>query len=183
MLDGYKGGSVVRAALRFAPLVFVRPRELRSAQWCDIDLDKAEWCFTLSKLKPNQPTVELLVPVSTQAVAILKNLKPLTGGGRYVFPGPRSASRPMSENAVLAAMRSMGISTEHMCGHGFRAMARTMLDEVLGFRPDIIEHQLGHVVKDPNGRAYNWKRPRGSATWRSRRARRHSRPRPRFPSS
>jgi len=95
------------------------------------------------------------VPLSRQAVAILCNLQPLTGRGRYVFPSARSASRPISDNAVLAALCRMGIGKDEMIGQGFRAMARTILDEVLGFRPDYIEHQLAHAVRDPNGRAYN----------------------------
>ena len=98
-----------------------------------------------------------IVPLSRQAVAILQELHPLTGRGRYVFPGARNpkGDKPMSDNAILAAMRRMEISKEEMSGHGFRAMARTILDEVLGFRPDYIEHQLAHAVRDPNGRAYN----------------------------
>ena len=149
-MDGYEGTLTVRCALRLAPLVFVRPGELRHGKWSDIDLDAAEWCYTVTKTDTRH-----IVPLSKQAVAILRGLHPLTGGGRYVFPGARSAARPMSENAVLAAMRRMGISREEMSGHGFRAMARTILDEVLGFRPDYIEHQLAHAVRDPNGRAYN----------------------------
>ena len=94
-------------------------------------------------------------PLSTQAVAVLRELHPVTGHFEYVFPSPRSPRRPMSNNAVLAAMRRMGIAKEVMCGHGFRAMARTILDEVLNYRVDYIEHQLAHAVRDPNGRAYN----------------------------
>ena len=152
VLDGYEGSLIVRCALRLAPLVFVRPGELRRAEWLDIDLDAAEWRFTVSK------TGNLhLVPLSRQAVEILRELYPLTGHGRFVFPDGRTpkGDRPMSENAVLAALRRMGIGKEEMSGHGFRAMARTLLDEVLGFRPDYIEHQLAHVVRDPLGRAYN----------------------------
>jgi integrase len=149
-IDGYEGTLPVRCALRLAPLVFVRPGELRKAEWADIDLDAAEWRYTVTKT--NTPHI---VPLSRQAVAILRELQPLTGRGRYVFPSARSASRPMSDNAVLAAMRRMGIGKDEMSGHGFRAMARTILDEVLGFRPDYIEHQLAHTVRDPNGRAYN----------------------------
>ncbi len=149
-MDSYEGTLTVRCALRLAPLVFVRPGELRHAEWADIDLDAPEWCYTVTKTDTKH-----IVPLSKQAVAILRELNPLTGRGRYVFPGARSVARPMSENAVLAAMRSMGIPKEEMSGHGFRAMARTILDEVLGFRPDYIEHQLAHAVRDPNGRAYN----------------------------
>ncbi len=95
------------------------------------------------------------MPLSIQALQILTTLNALTGRGEYVFPSGRSMKRPMSENAILAAMRRMGIPKEEMSGHGFRAMARTMLDEILGVRPDLIEHQLAHAVRDPNGRAYN----------------------------
>ena len=149
-LDGYEGSLIVRCALRLAPLVFVRPGELRQAKWDDIDLDAAEWRFTVTKTDTPH-----IVPLSRQAVEILREIQPLTGGGTYVFPSARTASRPMSDNAVLAAMRRMGIAKKEMTGHGFRAMARTILDEVLGFRPDYIEHQLAHAVRDPNGRAYN----------------------------
>jgi len=149
-LDSYQGTLTVQCALRLAPLVFVRPGELRAAQWADIDLDTAEWRYTVSKTGTAH-----IVPLSTQAVAILRELHGLTGRGEYVFPSGRSPKRPMSDNAILAAMRRMGISREEMSGHGFRAMARTILDEVLGVRPDYIEHQLAHAVRDPNGRAYN----------------------------
>jgi integrase len=149
-MDGYQGELVVRCALRLAPLVFVRPGELRAAEWKDIDLDAAEWRYRVSKTDTDH-----IVPLCRQAIAILRELHPLTGDGRYVFPGARTNSRPMSDNAVLAAMRRMGISKEAMTGHGFRAVARTILDEVLEFRVDLIEHQLAHAVKDPNGRAYN----------------------------
>jgi len=149
-LDGYQGTLTVACALRLAPLVFVRPGELRNAEWADIDLDAAEWRYHVTKTDSDH-----IVPLATQAVAILRELHALTGAGRYVFPGARSNGRPMSDNAILAAMRRMGISKDEMSGHGFRAMARTILDEVLGVRPDLIEHQLAHAVKDPNGRAYN----------------------------
>ena len=149
-LDGYQGTLTVACALRLAPLVFVRPGELRAAEWADIDLDAAEWRYHVTKTDSDH-----IVPLATQAVAILRELHALTGNGRFVFPGARSNGRPMSDNAILAAMRRMGIGKDEMSGHGFRAMARTILDEVLGFRPDFIEHQLAHAVKDPNGRAYN----------------------------
>jgi integrase len=102
--------------------------------------------------KTNTPHI---VPLSQQAVEILRELHPLTGRGRFVFPGARSNGRPMSDNAILAALRRMGIGKEEMTGHGFRAVARTILDEELGVRPDFIEHPLAHAVRDPNGRAYN----------------------------
>lgn len=149
-LDGYEGTLIVRNALRLAPLVFVRPGELRKANWADIDLDNSEWRYYVTKTKSQH-----IVPLSKQAISILEELKPLTRNSEYVFPGARSIKRPMSDNAILAAMRRMGIGKEEMSGHGFRAIARTILDEVLGFRPDYIEHQLAHAVRDPNGRAYN----------------------------
>jgi integrase len=149
-IHAYQGTVTVKCALRLAPLVFVRPGELRKAEWAQIDLDAAEWRYTVSKTDTAH-----IVPLSTQAVAILRELHPLTGQGRFVFPGARSNGRPMSDNAVLAALRRMGIEKGEMSGHGFRATARTILDEVLGVRPDFIEHQLAHAVRDPNGRAYN----------------------------
>lgn len=149
-MDAYTGSYVVRYALRLAPLVFVRPGELRKALWEEIDLPAGEWRYIVTKT--NTPHI---VPLSRQAVEILTELRAIASGGRYVFPGARTNSRPMSDNAILAAMRRMGIEKDEMSGHGFRAMARTILDEVLGFRPDHIEHQLAHAVKDPNGRAYN----------------------------
>jgi integrase len=149
-IDGYHGTHIVRSALRLAPLLFVRPGELRSAKWADIDLSAAEWRFTASKTK--QPHV---VPLATQAVAILRELHPLTGQREYVFPGERSPSRPMSENTVNAALRSLDVLKDQMSGHGFRAMARTLLDEVLKFPAHLIEAQLAHSVRDANGRAYN----------------------------
>lgn len=130
----------------------MRPGELRHAEWADIDLIAAEWRYTVSKTDTQH-----IVPLSRQAVEILQEIQPLTGRGRYVFPSARNpkGDRPMSDNAILSAMRRMGVEKEEMSGHGFRAMARTILDEVLGFRPDFIEHQLAHAVRDPNGRAYN----------------------------
>jgi integrase len=151
-LDVYEGTIVVQCALRLAPLVFLRPGELRKAEWSEIDLDRAEWTIPAWRMKMR---ATLTVPLSHQAVAILRELQAITGEGKYVFPSARSSSRPMSDNAVLAAMRRCGIPKEEMSGHGFRATARTILDEVLHFRVELIEHQLGHAVKDPNGRAYN----------------------------
>lgn len=151
-IDAYRGSTVVSCALRLAPLVFVRPGELRGAEWAEIDLDGAEWRIPAARMKTG---ADHIVPLATQAIAILREIHPLTGAGRYVFPSARTSTRPMSDNAILAAMRRMGIGKEEMSGHGFRAMARTILDEVLGARPDLIEHQLAHAVRDPNGRAYN----------------------------
>lgn len=151
-IDGYQGSFLTKCALRLAPLLFVRPGELRQAEWSEIDLEQAEWNIPAEKMKMKQAH---LVPLSTQALEVLLELKAVTGAGRYVFPGARTNGRPMSENAVLAALRRMGYEKNEMSGHGFRAMARTILDEVLGVRPDYIEHQLAHAVRDPNGRAYN----------------------------
>jgi integrase len=148
----YEGSPTTIAALKLAPLVFVRPGELRYAEWSEIDLDKALWDIPAEKMKMKQPH---LVPLSDQALTILRELHPLTGGGKYLFPGMRSIRRPMSENTINAALRYMGFDSNTMTGHGFRAMARTILDEELGFPVDHIEHQLAHAVKDANGRAYN----------------------------
>ncbi|MDD2998242.1 MAG: integrase arm-type DNA-binding domain-containing protein [Candidatus Riflebacteria bacterium] len=152
-IHGYEGSFVVSCALRLAPLVFVRPGELRQAEWKDVDLEKGEWRYLVTKTQRSGVS-QHIVPLSRQAVLILKDIQPLTGSGRYVFPGLSSA-RPMSNNAVLAALRRMGFDKEEMSGHGFRAMARTILDEVLGFPFEIIEHQLAHAVRDANGMAYN----------------------------
>ncbi len=146
----YKGSFIVRCALRLAPLFFVRPGELRNAKWADFDFANAEWRFVASKTKTPH-----IVPLAKQSLSILTELKPHTRNSEYVFPNPRSIKRPLSDNAVLAGLRRMGIDKTEMSGHGFRATARTILDEVLGFRPDFIEHQLAHAVRDPNGRAYN----------------------------
>lgn len=160
-IDDYKGSFVVKCALQLAALFFVRPGELRQAEWSEIDLDTAEWNIPVERMKlPLKTKRERkgqshLVPLSNQAIGILKELQPLTGHSRYVFPSHRTLSRPMSDNAVLSALRRMGFAKDEMSGHGFRAMARTILDEVLQVRPDFIEHQLAHAVRDPNGRAYN----------------------------
>ena len=151
-IDGYQGSLVTKCALRLAPYLFVRPGELRQMEWAQINLEAAEWNIPAEKMKTRQPH---LVPLAHQSLEILRELYPLTGTGKYVFPNPRSSKRPMSNNAVLAALRRMGFEKEEMTGHGFRAMARTILDEVLQFRVDFIEHQLAHAVRDPNGRAYN----------------------------
>ncbi len=151
-IDGYQGSFVTKCALRLAPYLFVRPGELRQMEWVEIDLEAAEWIIPAEKMKIRQPH---LVPLARQSVEILRALYPLTGAGRYVFPSPRTSKRPMSNNCVLSALRRMGFEKDEMSGHGFRAMARTILDEVLQFRPDFIEHQLAHAVRDPNGRAYN----------------------------
>jgi len=149
-IDAYKGGVIVRAALRLAPLVFARPGELRSAKWTDFDLDRAEWRYTVTKTK-----TEHVVPLARQAVEILKDLHPLTGGGQYVFPAVRPG-RPMSNATINRALQAMGYDTKtEMTAHGFRAMARTLLSERLRFPENVIEHQLAHRVPDALGTAYN----------------------------
>jgi Integrase len=151
-MDAYQGGLVAQSTLKLLPMLFVRPGELRHMEWAEIDLEAGEWSIPASKMKMGLPH---LVPLSRQALAILEELKPLTGHGKYVFPSTRSFSRCMSDNTINAAFRRMGFDSDTIVGHGFRATARTILDEVLNFRPDLIEHQLAHAVRDPNGRAYN----------------------------
>jgi integrase len=151
-IHAYTGHPYAVAALKLSPLLFVRPGELRAAEWTEIDLEAAEWNIPGSKMKMK---TDHLVPLSTQAVELLRGVHALTGHGKYVFPSVRTGDRCMSENTINAALRGMGYSKEVMTGHGFRAMARTIMDEVLGERVDLIEHQLAHAVKDPNGRAYN----------------------------
>lgn len=151
-IDAFEGTPVVQAALRLAPLVFVRPGELRFARWADIDLDTAEWRFKVTKTDTDH-----IVPLSRQAVDILRDLHPITGHRPLVFPNLRNprGNRAMSDAALTAAMRRIGIGKQEMSVHGFRAVARTLLDEELGYRPYFIEHQLAHAVRDPQGRAYN----------------------------
>ena len=151
-IHAYNGHPYGMAALRLSPLLFVRPGELRQAEWSEFDLEAAEWRIPSAKMKMK---VEHLVPLSTQAVAILRELIPFSGHGNYVFPSIRTGERSMSENTINAALRGMGYPKEVMTAHGFRATARTIMDEVLGERVDLIEHHLAHLVKDPNGTAYN----------------------------
>lgn len=149
--DGFSGTFPVLCALKLAPLLFVRPGELRHAQWVQFDLDKGEWRYLVTKTK-----TEHLVPLSLQAIAILRELHALTGAGHYVFPGARDRNRPMSEAAINAALRRLGYDTRtEITGHGFRAMARTILHEELDQKPEVIEHQLAHTVPDNLGSAYN----------------------------
>lgn len=149
-IDAYPGSFVVSTALKIAPYVFVRPGELQHARWEDIDFDACEWRYTTSKT--NTPHIVPLVP---QVMKLLQELYAFTGNGEWVFPSQRQKGGPMGKTSMLAALRSMGIRDEEMTPHGFRAMARTLLDEVLGERYELIEHQLAHMVRDPNGRAYN----------------------------
>jgi integrase len=149
-IDGFRGTFVVKSALLLAPLLFVRPGELRSAEWSGFDLDKAEWRYLVTKTKS-----EHLVPLASQAVLILRELHELTGNRRYVFPG-RDPHKAMSDAAINAALRRMGYDTKtEITGHGFRAMARTILHEELNIKPEVIEHQLAHQVPDALGTAYN----------------------------
>jgi len=149
--EGFSGTFPVLCALKLSPLLFVRPGELRKAEWASIDLDRAEWRYRVSKTKTDH-----LVPLAVQAVAILRELHALTGHGQYVFPGARTALRPMSEAAVNAALKRLGYDTRtEITGHGFRAMARTILHEELEQKPEVIEHQLAHSVPDALGGAYN----------------------------
>ncbi|HAI93464.1 MAG TPA: integrase [Xanthomonadaceae bacterium] len=147
---GYQGSPIVSAALKLSPLLFVRPGELRAARWEDIDLDAAEWRYIASKTQTQH-----IVPLAGQVVELLEDVQPYARKSQYVFPSVRSIQKPISENTINAALRNLGFDGEMMTAHGFRAMARTLLDEVLGFRPDFIEHQLAHAVRDPLGRAYN----------------------------
>ena len=150
-LDGYAGQLATRCALRLAPLVFARPGELRHMEWGELDMAAAEWRIPANKMKMREAH---LVPLSLQALAILRELEPLTGGGRYVFPGIRTATEPMSENTVNAALRRMGFDKDTMTGHGFRAMASTRLNE-MGWAPDVIERQLAHAERNKVRAAYN----------------------------
>ncbi|SFU26481.1 tyrosine-type recombinase/integrase [Paraburkholderia aspalathi] len=149
--DGFSGTFPVLCALKLAPMLFVRPGELRQAEWAQFDLDKGEWRYLVTKTRTQH-----LVPLATQAVALLRELQALTGKGRFVFPGARSTLRPMSEAAINAALRRLGYDTRtEITGHGFRAMARTILHEELEQKPEVIEHQLAHAVPDNLGSAYN----------------------------
>lgn len=148
----YEGSPVVALALRFAPLTFVRPGELRHAEWSEFDEDAAEWRIPASKMKMK---AQHIVPLSRQALEVLKALRPLTGSGRYLFPSERSAARPMSENTVNGALRRLGYSKEQMTGHGFRSMASTLLNEQ-GWNKDAIERQLAHAERNSVRAAYNF---------------------------
>lgn len=159
-LADYKGHPVTRAALALAPLVFQRPGELRKAEWAEFDLEAGLWTIPAARMKRDlqgkAAGAAHLVPLARQAVAILRELQPLTAGrSAFVFPSLRTAQRPMSDNAVLSALRRMGFPRDEMTGHGFRALARTLLAERLGVAEAVIEAQLAHAVRDSLGRAYN----------------------------
>jgi integrase len=149
-IDGFTGQFVTLKALQLAPLVFVRPGELRAAEWAEFDIDAAMWRIPAERMKMKTSHV---VPLSKQAVEVLRALHPLTGTGRYVFPGLRTASRHMSENTVNAALRRLGYSGEEMTGHGFRSIAATRLNE-MGWRADAIERQLAHAEPNKVRKAY-----------------------------
>ena len=151
-IDAYSGSVVVRGALQLSPLLFVRPGELRTMAWQEINWNKQRWEIPSSKMKMREAHI---VPLAKQSLEVLAQMEPLTGRGSYVFPSARKGGRPLSDNGVRTALRSMGYSNEQISPHGFRAMARTLLDEELGFPVDHIEQQLAHAVKDPLGRAYN----------------------------
>ena len=159
-MDGYEGSFVTKCGLRLAPLVFVRPGELRKAQWPEVDLAAAEWRIPAERMKMRE---QHIVPLSRQAIEILRELEPLTGqpilakpaAPRYIFPGAQSRLRPMSENAVLAALRRMGYPKEEMSGHGFRSMASTLLHEQ-GWNHQAIERQLAHADRNAVSAAYNF---------------------------
>lgn len=159
-IDTYEGFVVTKSALRLAPLVFVRPGELRKAQWPEIDFEKAEWRIPAERMKMRD---QHIVPLSRQSIDILREIEPLTSRGiaakpdapRYVFPSARSHERPMSENAVLAALRRMGYTKEEMTGHGFRSMASTLLHEQ-GWNHQAIERQLAHAERNAVSAAYNF---------------------------
>jgi len=153
VMEAFTGSPQVAAAIKLLPMLFCRPGELRMMKWADVDLDAAEWRYTATKTNTAH-----LVPLTRQAVSILKDLQPLTGHllGGYVFTGGRSSMRPMSDAAINAGYRRLGIDTRNeLTGHGWRAVARTMLHERLGYEPEVIERQLAHAVKDVNGTAYN----------------------------
>nr|WP_217450805.1 site-specific integrase [Vogesella oryzae] len=151
-IDGYQGTLETKCALKLAPLVFVRPGELRKAEWREIDLDAAQWVIPAERMKMREKHV---VPLSSQAVDVLRELKPLTGHGQFVFPGARSSKRPMSENTVNAALRRLGYDKDTMTGHGFRHMASTLLNEQ-GWNRDAIERQLAHGERNKVRATYNY---------------------------
>lgn len=151
-IHAYRGTPTVQTALKLSPLLFCRPGELRKLEWAEINWEAGKIELPAEKMKTGEPHI---IPLAKQAQALLRELEPLTGRGKYVFPSARGQGRPLSDNGVRTALRALGYDNDTMTVHGFRAMARTLLDEVLGFRVDWIEHQLAHAVKDPLGRAYN----------------------------
>jgi integrase len=157
-IKAYKGGAIVRTALQVVPYLYQRPGNLRMMEWTELDLDSAMWTIPSMKMKRTKLEKEQgedhTVPMPTQAVALLRSIQPMTGHGRYVFPGERSHDRPISDNSVRSALYSLGFGKEQSW-HGFRASARTMMIDELNLDKNIIEANLAHVVKDANGRSYN----------------------------
>lgn len=153
-IEHYSGFYTTISALKLAPILFTRPGELRALRWASINLDVGEWRYTPPKTKKSTG-IEMIVPLPTQAIVILKELQIVNGHTDFVFPSSHTSLKPMSENTINQALRRMGWGGDQMCGHGFRATARTILEEVLEYSPELIEMQLGHQVKDTNGRAYN----------------------------
>jgi integrase len=151
VIEVYSGSPIVRAALCFGALVVLRPVELRYGTWDEIDFEAKQWNIPGPRMKLKK---DHIVPLSRQAVDILRELQPITGASRYIFPNGRSLSKPLSENGVTAALAYLGYKGRH-CGHGWRATFRTIGDEILRVRVDLLEHQLAHAVKDPNGTSYN----------------------------
>jgi integrase len=151
-INNYRGTPVVMAALKLSPLFFCRPGELRHLEWSEVNFSESRIELPASKMKMKESHI---IPLASQAIEILKELLPITGRGKFVFPSARGASRPLSDNGVRTALRTLGYTNDQISPHGFRAMARTILDEVLNFPVDWIEHQLSHAVRDANGRAYN----------------------------
>jgi integrase len=151
-IEAFQGTPTVKTAMRLSALLFQRPGEIRAMEWAEINWEEERWELPAQKMKMRQPHI---VPLSTQALEEFQELHPITGRGRFVFPSARGGSRPLSENGVRVALRTMGYDNDTMTPHGFRAMARTILDEVLNYPVEWIEHQLAHAVRDANGRAYN----------------------------
>ncbi len=151
-MEDSNAGMIVKTAMKISPILFQRPGEIRHMEWQELDLENGVWEIPADKMKMRQPHI---VPLPRQVIELIEEIQPLTGRGKYVFPSARGGSRCLSENGVRTALRDMGYTNEVITPHGFRATARTLLDETLGFRIEYIEHQLAHAVKDPNGRAYN----------------------------
>lgn len=151
-INGYEGNFITQCALKLAPLVFVRPGELRHAEWQEVDIEKAEWRIPAEKMKMKAVHI---VPLSKQAIAILEDIYTVTGHGKYVFPSVRTNTRPMSENTVNAGLRRLGYTKEEITGHGFRSMASTLLNEQ-GWHWDAIERQLAHAERNSIRAAYNY---------------------------
>lgn len=151
-MEDSNAGMIVKTAMKISPILFQRPGEIRHMEWQELDLENGVWEIPADKMKMRQAHI---VPLPRQVIELIEEIQPLTGRGKYVFPSARGGSRCLSENGVRTALRDMGYTNEVITPHGFRATARTLLDETLGFRVEYIEHQLAHAVKDPNGRAYN----------------------------